>query len=122
MEFQLNKLDCWNESRKLAVNVYQLLKKFPIEERYALCDQLRRAVISISANIAEGNGRISTKEQIHFLEIAYGSIMEVYSQLQLAVDLGYITDDDFNVVKPNISNTSRLVSGLRASKIARLQH
>jgi four helix bundle protein len=122
MEFQLNKLDCWNESRKLAVNVYQLLKKFPIEERYALCDQLRRAVISISSNIAEGNGRISTKEQIHFLEIAYGSIMEVYSQLQLAVDLGYITDDDFNVVKPNISNTSRLVSGLRASKIARLQH
>lgn len=121
MEFQLNKLDCWNESRKLAVNVYQLLKKFPIEERYALCDQLRRAVISISSNIAEGNGRISTKEQIHFLEIAYGSIMEVYSQLQLAVDLGYITDDDFNVVKPNISNTSRLVSGLRASKIARLQ-
>ncbi len=122
MEFQLNKLDCWNESRKLAVNVYQLLKKFPIEERYALCDQLRRAVISISSNIAEGNGRISTKEQIHFLEIAYGSIMEVYSQLQLAVDLGYITDDDFNIVKPNISNTSRLVSGLRASKIARLQH
>ncbi len=122
MEFKLNKLDCWNESRKLAVNVYQLLKKFPIEERYALCDQLRRAVISISSNIAEGNGRISTKEQIHFLEIAYGSIMEVYSQLQLAVDLGYITDDDFNVVKPNISNTSRLVSGLRASKIARLQH
>ena len=104
MEFQLNKLDCWNESRKLAVNVYQLLKKFPIEERYALCDQLRRAVISISSNIAEGNGRISTKEQIHFLEIAFGSIMEVYSQLQLAVDLGYITDDDFNIVKPNISN------------------
>lgn len=121
MEFQLNKLDCWNESRKLAVNVYQLLKKFPIEERYALCDQLRRAVISISSNIAEGNGRISTKEQIHFLEIAFGSIMEVYSQLQLAVDLGYITDDDFNIVKPNISNTSRLVSGLRASKIAKLQ-
>lgn len=121
MEFQLNKLDCWNESRKLAVNVYQLLKKFPIEERYALCDQLRRAVISISSNIAEGNGRISTKEQIHFLEIAFGSIMEVYSQLQLAVDLGYITDDDFNIVKPNISNTSRLVSGLRTSKIAKLQ-
>lgn len=121
MEFQLNKLDCWNESRKLAVNVYQLLKKFPIEERYALCDQLRRAVISISSNIAEGNGRISTKEQIHFLEIAFGSIMEVYSQLQLAVDLGYITDDDFNIVKPNISNTSRLVSGLRISKIAKLQ-
>lgn len=121
MEFQLNKLDCWNESRKLAVNVYQLLKKFPIEERYALCDQLRRAVISISSNIAEGNGRISTKEQIHFLEIAFGSIMEVYSQLQLAVDLGYITDDDFNIVKPNISNTSRLVSGLRTSKIAKRQ-
>ena len=122
MEFQLNKLDCWNESRKLAVNVYQLLKKFPIEERYALCDQLRRAVISISSNIAEGNGRISTKEQIHFLEIAFGSLMEVYCQLQIAVDLGYITLEDLQKTKREIFTTSKLISGLRTSKVAQLDN
>ena len=120
MDFQLHKLDCWNESRKLVVAVYQLLNKFPIEERFALSNQLRRSVISVPSNIAEGNGRIAIKEQSHFLEIAYGSIMEVYCQLQIAVDLGYITNEDFEQVKPIINKTSRLISGLRASKIAKL--
>ena len=116
MEYQFERLNAWQESRKLVVAVYQLLKKFPSEERYALCDQLRRAVISIPSNIAEGNGRIAIKEQIHFLEIAYSSVMEVYCQLQLAVDLGYITDEDFKQIKPLIYNTTKLISGLRSSK------
>ena len=122
MEYGFERLDCWQESRKVVKAVYQLLKKFPIEERYALCDQLRRAVVSIPSNIAEGNGRMAIKEQIHFLEIAYGSVMEVYTQLQVAVDLGYITDEDFNAVKPLIFNTSKLISGLRSSKVAKLPH
>ena len=111
MEYQFERLNAWQESRKLVVSVYQLLKKFPIEERFALCDQLRRAVISIPSNIAEGNGRMAIKEQVHFLEIAYGSIMEVYCQLQIAVDLGYITKEDFKQIKPQLVNTSKLISG-----------
>ena len=122
MEYQVERLNAWQESRKLVVAVYQLLKKFPLEERYALCDQLRRAVISIPSNIAEGNGRMAIKEQIHFLEIAYSSVMEVYCQLQLAVDLDYITDEDFKQIKPLVSNTSKLISGLRSSKNAQLPH
>ena len=114
--YLFEKLDAWQESRKLVVEVYKLLRKFPQEERYALCDQLRRAVISIPSNIAEGNGRISIKEHIHFLEIAYGALMEVYCQLQVAVDLGYITNEDFNHVKPLIFTTSKLLSGLRTAK------
>ena len=122
MEYQFEKLNAWQESRKLVVAVYQLIKKFPDEERYALCDQLRRAVVSIPSNIAEGNGRMAIKEQIHFLEIAYGSVMEVYCQLQIAVDLGYITDDDFKQIKPLLFNTSKLISGLRSSKATHLPH
>lgn len=57
--------------------VYGLLKQFPKEEQYALCDQLRRAVISVPSNIAEGSGRASAKDQAHFIEMAYGSQMEV---------------------------------------------
>jgi len=122
MEYQFEKLNAWQESRKMVLAVYQLVKKFPPEERYALCDQLRRAVISIPSNIAEGNGRMAIKEQIHFLEIAYGSVMEVYCQLQLAVDLDYISDEEFKQIKPLIYNTSKLISGLRSSKVAQLPH
>jgi four helix bundle protein len=122
MEYQFEKLNAWQESRKLVVATYQLLKKFPKEEQFALCDQLRRAVISVPSNIAEGNGRMAIKEQIHFLEIAFGSAMEVYCQLQLALDLGYISDDDFNQIKPIIYNTSKLISGLRSSKVAQSSH
>ena len=122
MDYGFEKLDCWQASRRLVVAVYELLKKFPQEERYALCEQLRRAVISIPSNFAEGNGRMAIKEQIHFLEIAYGSVMEVYCQLQIAVDLGYITKEDFKAIKPSIFTTSKLISGLRSSKVAKLPH
>jgi len=122
MEYQFERLNAWQESRKLVLAVYQLLKKFPSEERYALCDQLRRAAISVPSNIAEGNGRISVKEQIRFFEIAFGSVMEIYCQLQIAVDLDYISDADFNQIKPLIYNTSKLISGLRSSKVKKSSH
>ena len=122
MEYQFERLDCWQESRKMVKLVYQLLKKFPKEEQFALCGQLRRAVVSVPSNIAEGNGRIALKEQIHFLEIAYGSTMEIYCQLLLAVDLGFISEEDFLTVKPVIISTSKLISGLRSSKAAKLSN
>lgn len=119
-QFQFEKLNAWQEARKLVVEVYQLLEKFPKNENYALCDQLRRAVVSVPSNIAEGAGRLAVKEQIHFLEIAYASLMEVYCQLQIAVDLGYITLEDLRIVKRKIFTTSKLISGLRTSKVAQL--
>ena len=75
--YYFERLDVWQQARQLVVQVYKLLEKFPKEEKYALCDQLRRSVISIPSNIAEGSGRIAKKETIHFLEIAYGSLMEM---------------------------------------------
>ena len=119
-QFQFEKLNAWHEARKLVLNVYQLLEKFLKTENYALCDQLRRAVVSVPSNIAEGTGRMAIKEQIHFLEIAFGSLMEVYCQLQIAVDLGYITPEDLQIVKRDIFTTSKLISGLRTSKVAQL--
>ena len=120
-QYRFEKLNVWIEARKLVVSVYQLLKSFPIEERFALCDQLRRAVISVPSNIAEGCGRISVKEQIYFMEIAYGSLMEVYTQMQLAVDLGYITESDFQPLKEQISAVAKLLSGFRNSLASRPQ-
>ena len=119
-QFQFEKLNAWQEARKLVTNVYRLLEKFPKTENYALCDQLRRAAISVPSNIAEGTGRMAVKEQIHFLEIAFGSLMEVYCQLQIAVDLSYITPEDLQETKREIFTTSKLISGLRTSKAAQL--
>lgn len=120
-QYRFEKLNVWIESRALVVMVYDILKKFPIEERFALCDQLRRAVISIPSNIAEGCGRVSIKEQIHFMEIAYGSLMETYTQLQIGVDLGYITDADNQPLKNKIGAVAKLLSGFRSSLVARQQ-
>ena len=113
------KLDVWHISRELVVKTYQLLKAFPVEERFALCDQIRRAVISVPSNIAEGGSRVSPKEQTHFIEIAYGSLMEVYCQLTIAVDLGYLQHDNPEVTEVNrlINQPARMLSGLKKSLI-----
>ena len=115
MSYAFEKLQVWQESRKLVVTVYQLLDKFPKFERYALCDQIRRAIVSVPSNIAEGSGRISPNEQLRFYEIAYGSLMEAYNQLILAVDLNYIGESNLENLRPQIDNVARMLNGLRST-------
>ena len=88
----------WQRAMELVKQVYVLSKKFPADERYALTDQLRRAVVSIPSNIAEGSGRSSNAAYAHFLSIARGSLYETMTQLRIAVDLGYIPElsEDIN--------------------------
>ena len=115
--FNFEKLNTYQQARILVKKVYELIDKFPQKEEFALKSQLRRAVVSIPSNIAEGMGRISDKEKIHFIEIAYSSLMEVYCQLQLANDLNYITNSDFDQIKPLIEDNAKLLSGLRKNFI-----
>ena len=88
----------WQRAMELVKQVYVLSKKFPADERYALTDQLRRAVVSIPSNIAEGSGRSSNADYAHFLSIARGSLYETMTQLRIANDLGYIPElsEDIN--------------------------
>ena len=83
-------LTVWQKAMQLVRLVYAQIKEFPVEERYALADQLRRAVTSIPSNIAEGNGRTSNKDYAHFLSIARGSLYETVNQLDIAESLGYV--------------------------------
>jgi four helix bundle protein len=83
----------WKKAMELTKEVYTLVKSLPIEERYALSDQMRRAATSIPSNIAEGNGRNSTKEYVNFLAIARGSEAELCTQILLCVELGYVRED-----------------------------
>lgn len=91
------------------------MKKFPSVEKYALCEQLRRSIVSVPSNIAEGSGRSSLGEKVRFIEIAYSSLLEAYCQLFIATDLNYITDKDFNSIKEQVSSISKMLSNLRAS-------
>ena len=113
-------LVAYQESRKLVKVVYLLLQNFPKEENYALSDQLRRAVVSVPSNIAEGMGRYSTKEQTHFLEIAFGPLLEISAQLDIAYDLGYITLLEQEKVDNQIDVVASLISGLRSKRVETL--
>lgn len=86
------KLEAWKEALKLTVEIYELTKSFPKEEIYGLTSQIRRAVVSVPSNIAEGCARNSSAETIHFLYIAIGSLAEVETQLIISNRLGYIPD------------------------------
>lgn len=106
------KLNAYVNAKELVKRVYALLKKFPKEEQYALCDQLRRAGVSVPSNIAEGCGREMQKDQTHFLTIANGSLMEILSQLDVACDLGYINKEEFESMEALITEEGKMISGM----------
>ena len=112
-DFYYRKLDVYNLAKDFVIKAYQLLRKYPEEERYALCDQLRRSVISIPSNIAEGMGRMAIKERLHFIDILNGSLYEVLCQLDISQALGYITENDLNKAEEIATHLSRVMSGLR---------
>ena len=118
-KFNFRNLICYQKGRTLVKEVYALVKTFPVEEKYALGDQLRRAVVSVTSNIAEGSGRQSFKDQAHFLELSYGSLMEVMSQLDLARDLNFIDNDKYKRLELLIEEEARVLSGYRASLLDR---
>jgi four helix bundle protein len=108
-EMDYKELDIWVQARMLVKTVYVLTKSFPQDEQFSLTSQVRRCVISVPSNIAEGCGRQSNKETIHFLHIARGSLFELETQLILAGDLNYISDID-NVLK-EIERVKKLLNG-----------
>lgn len=104
-------LEVWKCSRELVKFVYLLTKSFPKEELYALTSQIRRSAISVPSNIAEGIGRQSNKETIHFLYIAKGSLQEVETQLYLSFDLNYMSEIELNNILEKVISNKKLLSG-----------
>lgn len=113
--FAFEQLDVYKVARAYVRNIYSLSEKFPQKENFALTSQIRRAAVSITSNIAEGTSRFSVKDKSHFIEIAYGSLMETYSQLQVASDLMYIKQSDVDEILPMIVELRNRLSALRKS-------
>ena len=118
-QFGFEKLDVWQEARKLTTDIYKLTEKFPEKEKVGLTNQIRRSVVSIAANIAEGTTRFSAKEQAHFSSISYGSLIELISHLIVSLDLGYLTQEELDLLRNKIQPLSLKINNLRNTQLAK---
>ncbi|MES2487612.1 MAG: four helix bundle protein [Bacteroidota bacterium] len=100
--YRFKELEVWKQSRKFCSDIYAVTCSFPEAEKFGLTNQLRRAAVSIASNIAEGASRSSDKDFCRFLEIAIGSAYEIESQLLIASDLNFITEDKANTLINNL--------------------
>ena len=114
---KFKELTVWQKSMDLAVQVYQLTTDFPVEERFGLQSQIRRCVVSISSNIAEGAGRGSKNEFRHFLSIALGSSYELETQLLLSLRLNYVGKEKLDTVLFLLDEIQKMMMGLHKSLV-----
>lgn len=115
--FRFEKLEVWQFAVEFADRVHAVTARFPTDERFGLTSQMRRAAVSISSNIAEGSIRSSSGDFARFVEIAYGSLMEVVSQAHIAKRQAMLLSEDFQDLYERAERLSRMMSGLRASLV-----
>lgn len=105
-------LKVWQEGHHLVIEIYRITKNFPKEELFGLTSQMKRSAVSITSNIAEGFGRQTYKEKIHFYYQSQGSLIELKNQILVAKDIQYLPQKDFNGLAEQINLTHRLLQGL----------
>jgi four helix bundle protein len=115
-----SELIVWQKSMNLVEAIYKATAEFPSEERFGLSSQIRRAAVSIPSNIAEGHGRKSTGSFINFLSIAFGSLMEVETQIQIATRLNFLSDDKATALLAQTDEIGKMISGLKKSLAEKL--
>ncbi len=103
-------LKVWQQGHELVLLIYQATESFPQKEMFRLSDQLRRAAVSVTSNIAEGFGRKSPKEKLYFYSISHGSLLEIENQTLIAKDLNYIEIKEYNTIQEKISELSRMLT------------
>ena len=113
--FNFERLDVWQKSIDFADLVYRVTRSFPDDERFGLTSQMRRAAVSTSSNIAEGNARFSKADNARFIEIATGSVFEVVSQSFISRRRGFLSQTDFDLLYAAAEEQGRMLSGLRNS-------
>ena len=113
--FLHEKLDVWNRAIDYGLSIYAATQAFPGEEKFGRTSQLRRAAVSVSSNIAEGNARSGIRDKIRFFEISYGSLMETVSQLAISHRLGLIPNDQIGPLRSEAASVARMLSALRGS-------
>lgn len=118
-EYNFEKLEVWKFSIEFAKKVYEITESFPDIEKFGLISQIRRAVVSISSNVAEGSAKQSLKYQARFTEMAFGSLMEILNQMILSFKLKFIKEKDYIDIRNYIENLSRQLNALKKSQLKR---
>ncbi len=116
--FNFERLDVWHKAIEFADMVYDITGAFPDEERFGLTNQMRRAAISISSNIAEGSARFSPADHARFLKIATGSLFEVVSQTRISLNRKFLSQGQHDQIYAAAEEQSKMLSGLRRSVLA----
>jgi four helix bundle protein len=110
--FSFERLEVWNKSRHLTKMIYKTTRDFPDSEKFGIISQLRRAVISVCSNIAEGSSRKSIKDQVHFYNMAFSSLMETLNQLIISNDIEYLDEKSLVESRKEIHTISMMINGL----------
>ncbi len=113
--FKFEKLDIWQKAVEYAELIYKVTQTFPVEEKFGLMSQLRRSAVSISSNIAEGSSRSSDADLARFIEIAYGSLLETVSELEIAKRQGLLNGKMFEIAYKKAEDLAKMLSGFRRS-------
>jgi len=116
--YPFEKLRVWQSARALIKSVYAITRTFPRAEMYGLTSQTNRAAVSVAANLAEGSSRTSRKDQAHFSQIAYGSLMELACLLIVALDVEMLSTDQETKLREEIEAVSRQLNALRTSQVS----
>ena len=109
------KLIVWQKAREFVKDIYLVTRKFPKEELFGLTSQIRRATVSIALNIVEGSGRGTDKDFAHFLDVSFGSALEVEAQIILSLDLEFITDEEYDILNLKIQEIQKMIKKLTDS-------
>lgn len=110
--YKFTDLDAWKEGHKLVLIVYEMTKIFPKDEMFGLISQMRRCVVSITSNIAEGFSRQSYQEKVRFYSVAQGSLTELQNQTIIAKDINYITQSKFDLLEAQQLKVHKILNGL----------
>lgn len=110
------KLIVYKIAKDIAIDIYKITERMPVKERFGLISQMNRSAISVPSNIAEGSSRSSLKEQIRYIEIAYGSLMELSCQLEIALELDYIDKNQFDLIEEKIRDLTIRLSNFKKAK------
>jgi four helix bundle protein len=111
--YSFEKLEVWNESIQLSVKIYKVTHSFPNDEKFGLISQMRRSSISISSNIAEGTARTSNKDKAHFINMAYGSSLELLNQCVITKELGFLSEENYKNIRLEVESITNKLNALR---------
>ena len=115
--YSFEKLEVWQLAKDFIIDIYQITKKYPENEKYGLVSQLNRAAVSVVSNIAEGCSRTTNKDRAHFTQIAYGSMMEIVCQLIISKELGYLSQNDYDLLRKKAEEITNKLNALRRYQI-----